>query len=99
MSEVTKTNNFDMMVDMPEEMVVYLNQLSTKAQKGGNNKIGISEITRAAIRGLLMENEVAISGVQDEEELTERILGFSRKQNPIEVNQATRLNQQKLTSD
>jgi hypothetical protein len=78
MPEVSETNNFDMMIDMPEEMVIRLNQLTAKVQEGGNSKIGIAEITRAAISALLIENEVDISGVQNEEELTERILGFSR---------------------
>ena len=81
MSEVSETNNFNMMVAMPEEMVVRLNQILAKAKDGENSKIGISEITRAAIRGLLMENEIDISGVHNEAELTDRIIGFSKKRN------------------
>ncbi len=84
MPKSSKTNNFSMMVAMPEEMVACLNQLSAKVQETGSKEIAIAEIARAAIRALLMENEVDVSEVQNEEELVERILNFSKKKVELE---------------
>lgn len=84
MPKPSETNNFSMMVAMPEELVAYLNQLAAEAKATGGDEISATAVVRAAIRALLMENEVDVSGVQNEEELVERILNFSKKKVELE---------------
>jgi len=75
MSEREGPNNFEMLVEIPQEKMNQLDGLSEKSKSTGGEQIRPSVFIRAAISTLLMENGTDFSGITSEEDVIKRILG------------------------
>ncbi len=60
-------------ITMPEEMFAYLERLSIRAKMSGGRKLANTQIVRAAVRALEV-NEVDVSGCKDEEDVLAAII-------------------------
>ena len=74
MSEREGPNNFEMLVEIPQEKMNQLKCLSETSKSTGGEQIKPSVLIRAAISTLLIENDSDFSGIASEEDLVNRIL-------------------------
>ncbi len=65
-------------ITMPEEMFAYLEEKSLKAKMTKGRKLPNTAIVRAAVSAM-MEMDVDFSGVNDEEQLKDRIMEAKAK--------------------
>ncbi len=77
-------NDFELIVEMPEEMVKYLNNLAgqPEGQEGQEGTDDLSEIVVAILDFFKNNNHLNSSGVSSEQELLEKILKSSPMKEP-----------------
>lgn len=67
-----KENYLRVPITMPEDMFLYLEELSLRSKVTGGRKLANTSIVRACVSAV-MNLDVDVTGVKDEDELQERI--------------------------
>ena len=73
MTDKFDIRDVELIVEMPEEMVAYLDQLVKKLKKGGAGQITRDSIIRAIIRAA-REDNFNPTGIENKEQLADKIL-------------------------